>query len=79
MAIKKLTKWERKKISSVFYDDIVKKIWFHLGDLRIEGKKLAVVARLIKEEKIKCFKNVILKGRDAEYSLPKNAFLLSPQ
>ena len=82
MAIKRLTKWERKDISSVFYDENVKRIWFHLGDLRIEGKQLEVVGRLIKEEKIKCFGNVpkqVLKGREAQYSLDKNAFLFSPE
>jgi hypothetical protein len=82
MAIKKLTESERRKIASVFYDEGVKQIWFHLGDLRVEGKQLAVVARLITEEKIKCYGNVpatILKGREAQYNSNENTLSLSPE
>lgn len=82
MATKRLNKWERKKIASVFYDEKVKQIWFHLGDLRVAGKQLAVVAGFITEEKIKCYGNVpatILKGREAQYNLNDNTLSLSPE
>ena len=80
--MKRLSARERRNVASVFYDENVKEIWFQLGDLRIEGKELQVVGKLINNGKIGCFGNVpdtLLKGREAEYDSDKNAFLFSPE
>lgn len=82
MAKTRMTKWERGKLANALYDDDVKKIWFHLDQIRMEGKLLGIVANLITKERIKCFKNVpdsILKGREAQYNNRTNEMLLSPQ
>ena len=82
MVARKLDRWARDKVASVFYDTSVGKIWFHLGGFRLDGKELAVVAKLIQAEKIACYGNVpetVLGKRDAQYNFRHNAILLSPR